>query len=222
MGATGTGSAAGSLPGRTGERHGWAVGPDRRVLTAATWITAVRTLAAVGLALGAATADDRSTTLRLLVASLAVYWVGDVLDGAVARWRDQETRFGAVFDIVCDRACALCFYAGVVWFLPALALPVGVYVLEFAVVDTVLSLAFLAWPLLSPNYFDLVDRTVWLWNWSVPAKAVNSSVFALLLLWTESVLVCTPIAVALLVLKTVSLVRLVRLGVPVPATRPTA
>ena len=49
-----------------------------------------------------------------------------------------------MLDVVCDRACALAFYVGVAWHLPELALPVAVYLLEFAVVDMVLSLAFVA------------------------------------------------------------------------------
>ena len=159
--------------------------------------------------------------ITLLVLSLAVYWVGDVLDGAWARWYDVETRFGGVLDVVCDRACALVFYVGVAWHLPGLMVPVGVYLLEFAVVDLILSLAFVSWPLISPNYFYLVDRTVWRWNWSKPAKAVNSAAFAVLLLGTQSVWLCTAVAVALLALKIGSLVRLVRLGVPVPPQVPT-
>jgi len=195
---------------------GWATGPDPRILTGASVITVVRTVGALVLGLAAAAADTDQAVLRLLVASLVTYWVGDVLDGAWARLRDHETRFGGVLDIVCDRACALVFYVGVAWHLPALALPVGVYLFEFAVVDMVLSLAFVSWPLISPNYFYLVDRQIWLWNWSKPAKAVNSSVFAVLLLVTENVWLCTSIAAALLLLKVVSLVRLVRLGIPVP------
>ena len=200
--------------------HGWAVRPDGNVLTGASIITVVRTLAAVAIDLAATRAETTDDALRLLVASLVVYWVGDILDGAWARLRDHETRFGGVLDVVCDRACALVFYVGVVWHLPDLALPVGVYLVEFAVVDMVLSLAFVSWPLISPNYFYLVDRTLWRWNWSKPAKAVNSSAFAVLLLLTENVLLCTAIAGALLVLKVASLVRLVRLGVPVPAMAP--
>jgi len=211
-----TRAGAGGAPAAAESEHGWALAPDRRILTGANAITVVRTLLAVGLGLAAATVNDRDTALQLLVASLVIYWVGDVADGAVARWFDHETRFGAVLDIVCDRACAFVFYLGVVWYLPHLALPVGVYVLEFAVVDMVLSLAFVAWPLLSPNYFHLVDRQIWRWNWSKPAKAVNSSAFAVLLLVTESVPLCTAIAVVLLAVKTASLARLVRLGVPLP------
>lgn len=199
--------------------HGWATGPDRRIATPATVVTVVRTLAALALALGAATVDDRDTALQLLIASLVTYWVGDMADGALARWGDHETRFGAVLDIVCDRACALAFYLGVLWHLPNLVLPIGVYVLEFAVVDTVLSLAFVAWPLLSPNYFHLVDRTIYNWNWSLPAKAVNSSAFGVLLLLTQNVWLCTMIAMLLLGLKLASLVRLTSLGIPVPGLR---
>ena len=85
------------------------------------------------------------------------------------------------------------------------------------VVDFFLSIAFLAWPVRSPNYFFVVDRTILLWNWSKPGKAVNSSLFAVLLLVTGWVWVGVVIASALLVLKTVSLVRLGRIGLPVPA-----
>ena len=62
-------------------------------------------------------------------------------------------------------------------------------VLELVDDRQLLSLAFLAWPIRSPNYFYVVDRTLWLWNWSKPGKAVNSSIFAVLLLVTESVAV---------------------------------
>jgi hypothetical protein len=64
-------------------------------------ITAVRTAGSVGLAVAALT--HRSA--HLLVAAYLVYWIGDILDGAAARALGQETRTGAVFDIVADRAC---------------------------------------------------------------------------------------------------------------------
>ena len=63
-------------------------------------------------------------------------------------------------------------------------MPVFIYLAEFMVVDCFLSLAFLAWPVRSPNYFYVIDRPLWLWNWSKPGKAVNSSLFAVLLLVT--------------------------------------
>jgi CDP-diacylglycerol--glycerol-3-phosphate 3-phosphatidyltransferase len=191
----------------------WTDAERERVVTSATVVTAVRTVVAVVLAGVAA----HQQSLELLVASLVVYWVGDMLDGFVARVRGCETRIGATLDILCDRFCAAAFYIGLMWWEPDFAPAVLVYLAEFMVVDCFLSLAFLAWPIRSPNYFYVVDRTLWLWNWSKPGKAVNSSLFAVLLLVTGWVWVGVAVATALLVLKTVSLVRLGRLGLPVPA-----
>jgi CDP-diacylglycerol--glycerol-3-phosphate 3-phosphatidyltransferase len=151
------------------------------------------------------------------VVALVVYWAGDSLDGFVARVRGCETRIGAVLDILCDRFCAASFYLGLVWLHHEYVVPVFVYLAEFMVIDCFLSLAFLAWPVRSPNYFYVVDRTLWLWNWSKPGKAVNSSLFAVLLLVTGWVWLGALIAASLLVMKTVSLVRLGRIGLPVPA-----
>ena len=184
-----------------------------RLGTSANVITLVRTVATVVLA-GLATQQE---SLGLLVAALVAYWVGDIIDGTVARVRGCETRVGATLDILCDRLSAAAFYLGLAWLMPDLVWPVMVYLAEFMVVDCFLSLAFLAWPIRSPNYFYVIDRTLWLWNWSKPGKAVNSSIFAVLLLVTESVAVGLVVASALLVLKAVSLARLMRLGLPVPS-----
>jgi CDP-diacylglycerol--glycerol-3-phosphate 3-phosphatidyltransferase len=135
----------------------------------------------------------------------------------VARVRGCETRTGAVLDILCDRFCAASFYLGLVWLHHEFVVPVFIYLAEFMVIDCFISLAFLAWPVRSPNYFYVIDRTTWLWNWSKPAKAVNSSLFAVLLLVTGQVWLGTLIAVALLAMKTVSMVRLGRIGLPIPA-----
>lgn len=184
-----------------------------RVGTSATLITGIRTVAAVVLAALAARQGSQS----LLVAALVVYWVGDSLDGFVARIRGCETRIGAVLDILCDRFCAAAFYVGLVWLHHDFALPVFIYLAEFMAVDCFLSLAFLAWPIRSPNYFYVVDRPLWKWNWSKPGKAVNSSMFAVLLLVTGWVWLGVVIATALLALKCASLVRLGRIGLPIPA-----
>ena len=186
---------------------------NERIGTSATVITGIRTVASVTLAALAA----REESLSLLVAALVVYWLGDMLDGFVARVRGCETRIGAVLDILCDRFCAAAFYLGLVWLQPEFALPVFIYLAEFMVIDCYLSLAFLAWPVRSPNYFFVIDRPLWLWNWSKPGKAVNSSLFAVLLLVTGWVWLGAVIAAGLLVLKSASLVRLARIGLPVPA-----
>jgi CDP-diacylglycerol--glycerol-3-phosphate 3-phosphatidyltransferase len=191
----------------------WTDVEGERVGTPATMVTGVRTVVAVALAGLAA----HQHSLTLLVAALVVYWIGDMLDGAVARHLGCETRIGAALDVLCDRFCAAAFYVGLMWLRPDYSPAVLVYLAEFMVVDCFLSLAFLAWPIRSPNYFFVVDRPLWLWNWSRPGKAVNSSLFAVLLLvtgwWQAGVLIAT----ALLVMKCVSLVRLTRLGLPVPA-----
>jgi CDP-diacylglycerol---glycerol-3-phosphate 3-phosphatidyltransferase len=191
----------------------WADPAKERLGTSANVVTLVRTVASVVLA---GLAIDRSS-LTLLVIALAVYWAGDSLDGIVARIRGCETRTGAVLDILSDRFCAAAFYFGLAWLQPEHVLPVLVYLAEFMVVDCFLSLAFLAWPVRSPNYFFVVDRTIWLWNWSKPAKAANSAIFAVILLVTGMPMLGLAIATALLVLKCVSLVRLARIGLPVPA-----
>ena len=83
---------------------------------------------------------------------------------------------GAVFDIVCDRACSFLLAAAFMATFPATIGPLAIFLVQFGVLDTMLSLAFLLWPgTLSPNYFYKVDRPIWLWNWSKPAKAVNTA-----------------------------------------------
>jgi len=183
-----------------------------RLLTPATVITFVRTLISLGFSLAGA----YQHSLTLLVVGLVVYWVGDTLDGEVARWRDCETRIGAVVDMLSDRLNCAGFYLGLAWLHPIMAIPVSVYLFEFMVVDAFLSLAFLAWPIRSPNYFYVVDRRIWLWNWSRLGKAANSGLFAILLLVTGWWWLGLIIAVALLVLKCVSLRWMLQLGIPVP------
>ena len=83
------------------------------------------------------------------------------------------------------------------------------------VVDSFLSICFLAWPITSPNYFYVIDRRLWLLNWSHPGKAVNSGLFAILLLVTGWMWVGLAIALVLLAHKTISLAHLMKLGMPV-------
>lgn len=164
-----------------------------------TWanaMTLARTATAVPLGVWALV----EASMMLLVVAYAVYWIGDVLDGWLARRLDQETRIGAVLDIISDRACCgvlVCVLAVIqpqMW--PALA----VFLIQFMVIDCVLSLAFLRWSLLSPNYFYRVDRTVWRYNWSPPAKATNT-VAVVVAVASGLLPVALAIAVAQLVLK---------------------
>jgi CDP-diacylglycerol--glycerol-3-phosphate 3-phosphatidyltransferase len=177
------------------------------IYTVPTAITAVRTVGCVVLGLTGITQES----MPLLLWALGVYWLGDVLDGAVARWLDRETRTGAVADIVADRLCAAVCYLGLLIERPEMAVPIGIYLVNFMLVDALLSLSFLSWPLTSPNYFSLVDPTVWRWNWSRPGKALNSSLLAILIVATDAVMIATALAAALLVVKIASLVRVERL-----------
>lgn len=126
---------------------------------------------AAALAVVALLADDR---VPWLVAGYLTYWIGDSLDGLTARVLDQETRAGAVFDICSDRLNTGLLAAGLILVQPDLALPIAIFLLNFMVLDQVLSLSFLLWPIVSPNYFGQVDRTVFRYNWSHPAKALNN------------------------------------------------
>jgi CDP-diacylglycerol--glycerol-3-phosphate 3-phosphatidyltransferase len=199
----------------------WADPAKERFATPATIITFIRTIAAVTI-MGFAMYADRSggfwsPALKLLVIGLVVYWAGDSLDGQVARRMGHETRIGAVLDIMSDRFCAAAFYLGLAWLHPEFTIPVLIYLAEFMVVDCFLSIAFLAWPIRSPNYFHVVDRTVYRYNWTHPAKAVNSALFAVFLLVTHLAWVGAVVASALLVFKVGSLIRVARLGLPIPA-----
>lgn len=192
--------------------HECAHAANERVLTLPTVITFARTVGTLALALLGA----HQGSLTLLLWALGVYWVGDMADGAVARLTDRETRIGATLDVMCDRISAAVFYVGFAWYDPTMVVPVGIYLAEFMVIDMFLSLAFLAWPVASPNYFYLIDRRIWLWNWSKPGKALNSALFAVFMVWTRDAWVAGVIASCLLGLKLTSMVWMTRLGIPVP------
>jgi CDP-diacylglycerol--glycerol-3-phosphate 3-phosphatidyltransferase len=166
-------------------------------------LTIARTIACAALVVSAVA----HVSWAALLAAVAAYWVGDVADGILARSTGRETRFGAALDIVCDRACCALVMLGAVALEPSLALPVATYLLAFVVVDTLLSLTFLAWPLLGVNYLRLVDERIWLLNFSPPAKLLNSSVFVVLLL-TGRPWAATAAAGVALVVKSVSLLRM--------------
>lgn len=188
----------------------WAAAHRDRLATSASAVTAVRTVVCVALCGLAAGGGYGSGARALLLAALAVHWVGDIADGAVARRRGEETVTGAVLDISADRLCVCAVYLGYVATAPWFALPVTIYLLEFAFVDTVLSLAFVRFGLISPNYFDRVDPTVWRWNWWQPAKALNSALVAVLCVVFGLPWVGVAVASVLLVVKTACLVRVGR------------
>ena len=183
-------------------------------------ITLVRTM----LAMGVAVVAYRTGSPVWLVLGYAAYWLGDSLDGGVARYRKEETVSGAVFDIVCDRACAFFLAGAFLASYPDVLGPLAIFLFQFGVLDTMLSLSFLLWPgIISPNYFYRVDRLIWRWNWSHPAKAVNTGAVVLsLVLGHRFGLMWLPYSVALLVTvaKLASLSRLVRILPRRPGAEP--
>jgi CDP-diacylglycerol--glycerol-3-phosphate 3-phosphatidyltransferase len=183
------------------------------VLTLASAITLVRTLGC----LVAVTCSIGTGMVWLLFVGLGVHWVGDMADGLAARRWHQETRAGAVLDIVSDRLCIALYYVSYGHLHHDMLVPVAVFLFQFMVLDAHLSLSFLGWPLRSLNYFGLVDRAVYRWNWSACGKAVNGGALVAAMLLTRSPVVCTVLALSVLAVKVGSLVRVHRVGVPAPA-----
>jgi CDP-diacylglycerol--glycerol-3-phosphate 3-phosphatidyltransferase len=176
-----------------------------------TWANAVTlTRTVVGLALFTVAAIEHSMAWNL--AGLAVYWCLDALDGHLARCLHQETRSGAQFDILSDRFLIAFFYLNYLSLHPEAATVIALYLFEFMVLDHYLSNQFMRWPILSPNYFHAVDRTIWRLNWSPPGKVFNSAVVTALLLGTGLAWPVVPVLVALYCIKLYSAVRLHRLA----------
>ena len=173
-------------------------------------VTVLRTLGTVVLWGMALVQGDE----RLLLAALLCYWIGDIADGLLARLTGTETRTGAVLDVLADRLCVCLVVVGYVTVHPAAVLPAGVFLLQFVVLDAYLTLAFRNFSLLSPNYFGLVDATVFRLNWSSPAKATNTGAVVLVVLLTGSMAGATLLALAVLAVKAYSAVWLARLPVP--------
>lgn len=174
-------------------------------------ITLVRTVIAMALATYAFSTGD----LLWLVIGYVAYWFGDSLDGWVARRRNEESLSGAVFDIVCDRACSFLLAAAFMATYPDTIGPLALYLVQFGVLDTMLTFSFLLWPwMLSPNYFYKVDRPIYVWNWSKPAKAMNTGAVVVSLVvagqtgadWLPYV-----VAIAALAVKVVSSYRLIQI-----------
>jgi phosphatidylglycerophosphate synthase len=188
------GTSAGTLA------RSWA---RERIVSVPNTITVVRTCLSMGMSVYA----GYTASVPLLVAAYLVYWLGDFADGWSARRLDQETRLGAVFDIVCDRACTAVAAAAFLRIDPDSTPAIGIFLFQFCVVDTMLSLSFLAFDIKSPNYYYLVDRVIYRLNWTHPAKALNTSAVVVLCL-ADLVWGAAFMALAVLGVKTWSLVRL--------------
>lgn len=182
------------------------------------------TLARTVIAMVVATYAFRTGELTWLVVGYFTYWFGDSLDGWVARRRDEESLSGAVFDIVCDRACSFLLAAAFMATYPGTIGPLAIYLIQFGVLDTMLTFSFLLWPwMLSPNYFYKVDRPIFVWNWSKPAKALNTGAVVVSLVvagQTGAQWLPYAVAVAACVVKVVSSYRLVMILIGRQAAAP--
>ena len=178
--------------------------------TLANLVTAVRLVACVAI-FGYAFAT-RSATWNFV--GLGVYWVLDVADGALARWRDEETRLGAQMDVLADRICVCLFYFVYLVLEPGMVVPVLMFLFQFMGIDHYLSNQWVRWPIASPNYFFLVDRRVWALNWSRTGKLLNSAVVTLVLVGTRSVWLASLVCGAIILLKAWSCVLLARVPSP--------
>jgi CDP-diacylglycerol--glycerol-3-phosphate 3-phosphatidyltransferase len=192
--------------------HGWQLPKKDTLLTYASGLTFIRTVLAVIFAILAATQHNQ----WLLLVGLLCYWIGDILDGILARLFKQEMRSGAVFDIMADRLCVALIYVIYGWMHPEMLAPIGLYLFEFMFIDGFLSLSFLFWPLLSPNYFFLVDRRIFRLNWSPLGKVVNSSFFLFATVLLNNPIISIAIVLVVLGIKLYSLKRLYSIGIPIP------
>ena len=111
---------------------------------------------------------------------VASAWIGDALDGAVARFTDTESLSGAWLDFVGDRLCitTLCLVLTRVADLGTAPL---LFAVHYLTLDAIVTTAFRYFDIGSPNYFFLVDELMFRSNWSIPAKLLSQAPLALLL-----------------------------------------
>jgi phosphatidylglycerophosphate synthase len=196
------------LPARCGVR-GCGCEDPRQLRNAANLVTVIRTVASLALVTTAAVQHS----WPWLLAGYLTYWIGDSADGNIARWRHQETRFGAVFDVVCDRINCISCALVLLLFIDA-PWPIAVFLFQFVVVDLPLTLLPMRWPVLSPNYFHLIDPLAYTLNWHVVAKVTNTTLLITLLVFVPDQRVALVAASVVLLVKIWSLGRVLRLTTP--------
>ena len=173
-------------------------------MTWANLVTAIRTVACLIVFV---MAYSQSNELYNFI-GLGIYWVLDLLDGFLARRFDQETRFGAQFDILADRLLVAYFYFNYVAFHPESIVPAALFLFNFMLVDHFLSNQFIRWPIQSPNYFAKVHQRIYSLNWSPLAKGVNSTLVTIVLVVTKDVVLASIVVSLIILVKLYSIVLL--------------
>lgn len=179
-------------------------------LTVANLVTWVRIAGSIFCFAMAAVHADPAWNL----AGLVVYWALDLVDGFLARALRQETRMGAQMDIIADRLLITFFYFNHLASHPQLLLPIGLFLIEFVGLDLYLSIQFLRWPIVSPNYFYRIDRRIWMLNWSSVAKMGNTGLVTVLNLLPGTAPLTVAVCLGLIAVKVYSWVRVHRLPGP--------
>ena len=141
-----------------------------------------------------------------------IHWLVDFIDGWYARTFKQETILGAEIDIIADRFEIMFFYVIFLHFSPEVYLPAALYLIDYAFIDFYLSYQFIKFDIISPNYFNKVDKIVYLLNYSPGGKFSNSSVVTLALIFFPQFGTYIAIyACGLIIVKSYSVVRLYHL-----------
>jgi CDP-diacylglycerol---glycerol-3-phosphate 3-phosphatidyltransferase len=180
---------------------------EHRMWSPANGLTALRTVVAITLLAFAAAEGSR----RLLVAGLLTSWIGDMIDGHIARTRECETVLGAQIDGLADRLTAILVVvsSSIIDHGGAVAIAAGAAVwLQFGVVDHVLSAQFLRYGLWSPDEFHLQDLSAWRVNWAPFAKILSNIPVGLLALGGQATWGALAGAVVLLAIRANSSLRL--------------
>lgn len=147
-----------------------------------------------------------------LYAGWTAYWLGDMLDGFLARKLDAETRVGAVLDSACDRLCLAMLVSSIITFdLTQLAPGIAFGVL-FVSIDFAISLEFLRHRIVSTYYYWLVDRRCYILNWSPIAKAASAGPCVILMSAGVQPVVTYALTVGLLLVKSYTAGRMLRGG----------
>jgi hypothetical protein len=151
--------------------------------------------------------------IRYLYLGFVIHWIGDFIDGFIARKFKQETIIGAEIDLIADRLEIILFYAIFLYFRPYLFLAASLYLIDYAFIDFFLGYQFNKFGIISPNYFYKVDRRVHLLNFSPGGKFLNSSVVTLMLIFMPNLhITIAIIACGLIIIKSYSIYLLYKKG----------